>query len=143
MTEVEVRQVAGSSFLARGPSNHWVPIDAPVDEQGQDAGARPMELLLMALGGCTGIDVVLMLKKIRVPIDDLQIKLSGERAEEPPRSFTAIKISYHFWGNDLPLAKLQRAVEMSQEKYCSVAHTITQAANISSEIITHQPGEAL
>ena len=143
MTEVEVRQVAGSSFLARGPSNHWVPVDAPEDEQGQDAGARPMELLLMALGGCTGIDVVLMLKKMRVPFDDLQIKLSGEREAEPPRIYTGIKISYHVWGEDLPMAKLERAVELSQEKYCSVSNTLNQTVSISSEIITHQPGEAL
>ena len=141
MTDVELRQVAGSSFLARGASNHWVPVDAPEDEQGQDAGAWPMELLLMALGGCTGIDVVLILKKMRVAFNDLQIKLSGERTEEPPRSFTGIKISYHFWGNDLPLAKLERAVELSQEKYCSVANTINGVVAITSEIITHSPGE--
>jgi len=101
-----------------------------------------MELLLMALGGCTGIDIVLMLKKMRVEVDDFRISLSGKRPAEPPRVYTDIIVTYHFWGNELPMAKLERAVSLSQEKYCSVANTINKVAKITGKIETHTPGEA-
>lgn len=137
MTEVEVRRVAGSTFLAKGSSNHWVPMDAAADNGGHDAAARPMELVLMALGGCTGIDVELMLGKMRVDIDNLRIEIQGERADDHPRVYTNINITYHFWGNDLPMDKLQRAVQLSEEKYCSVTHMLNKTATITTDIQVH------
>ncbi|MFC1619328.1 OsmC family protein [Candidatus Neomarinimicrobiota bacterium] len=139
--EVEVRRVEGSTFLAKGPSNHWVVMDAKPENRGQDGGARPIELVLMALGGCSGIDVELMLNKMRVEIRDFRIQLIGERAETQPRKFTKIKMVYHFWGRDLPKQKLERAVQLSEEKYCSVTHTINESVEIESEIVLYNEEE--
>ena len=135
--EVDVRRVEGSTFIARGPSNHWVVMDAKPENYGQDAGARPMELLLMALGGCSGIDVELILRKMRVDVRDFRIQITGKRAEKEPRKFTHIHVTYHFRGQDLPMEKLQRAVKLSDEKYCSVTHTINDSVEITSEIVVH------
>ena len=143
VTEVEVRQLQGGTFVGRGPSNHWVNIDTGTEEEGHAAGSGPMELVLMALGTCSGIDINLMLKKMRVPVEDLQIRLAGTRAADPPRKFTQITLTYHFWGLDLPASKLERAVSLSLEKYCSVANTLNGVADIGTEIVTHAPGETL
>jgi putative redox protein len=139
--EVEVRRVEGSTFLARGPSNHWVVMDAKPENRGQDGGARPIELVLMALGGCSGIDVELILNKMRIEIRDFRIQLIGERAETEPRKFTKIRLVYHFWGRDLPKHKLERAVQLSEDKYCSVTHTINESVEIKSEIMLHKENE--
>ena len=137
MTEVEVRRVEGSTFLARGSSNHWVVMDAKPENHGHDGGTRPVELVLMALGGCSGIDVELILRKMRVEVKDFRIILSGERAETEPRKFTKVHVAYHFWGQDLPRKKLQRAVQLSEEKYCSVTHTLNESVEITSEVVLH------
>ena len=139
--EVEVRRVEGSTFLAKGPSNHWVVMDAKPENRGQDGGARPVELVLMALGGCSGIDVDLILGKMRIDVRDFRIQLIGERTENQPRKFTKIRICYHFWGKDLPLQKLERAVKLSDEKYCSVTHTFNKSVEIESEIVLHEDEE--
>ncbi|MCH8837069.1 MAG: OsmC family protein [Candidatus Marinimicrobia bacterium] len=102
MTEVEVRRVEGSTFLAKGPSNHWVVMDAKPENHGQDGGARPMELVLMAMGGCSAIDIELMLRKMRLKLSDFRIHLNCERADSEPRVYTRIHAEYHFWGRDLP-----------------------------------------
>ena len=143
MTEVEVRRLEGSTFLAKGPSNHWVVMDAKPENFGQDGGARPIELMLMALGGCSGIDVELILRKMRVKVRDFRIQLSSTRAETEPRKFTGIHVAYHFWGHDLPRKKLERAVKLSEEKYCSITHTINESVDITSEIIVHAQEEAI
>ncbi len=137
MTEVEVRRVEGSTFLAQGPSNHWVVMDATPENRGQDGAARPMELVLMALGGCSGIDVELMLRKMRIQPSDFRIVLKGERAETEPRVYTRIHAEYHFWGRDLPREKLERAVKLSDQKYCSVSNMLNKVAAITTEVILH------
>jgi putative redox protein len=135
--DVEVQRVQGCTFIARGPSNHWVVMDSKPEYYGRDAGARPVELLLMSLGGCSGVDVELILRKMRVNVRDLRIQIAGEQREKQPRKFTKIHVTYHFWGQDLPLEKLQRAVKLSDEKYCSVTHTINDSVEITSEIVVH------
>lgn len=141
MTEVIVKQVEGSTFLAKGLSNHWVAIDADESEHGSDAGARPMELLLMGLGGCMGIDIELMLTKMRVKVDRFEMEIRGTRPDDPPRYYNKIHTVFHFWGTDLPLGKLQKAVELSEEKYCSVYHSLRQDTAKTSEIKIHLPVE--
>lgn len=142
MTHIDIRRVDGSTFLAKGPSNHWVVMDALPKNHGHDGGARPVELLLMALGGCSGIDVELILRKMRVKVDDFRIEVSGERAETPPRVYTRIHTIYHFWGDNLPLEKLERAVKLSEEKYCSVSHMLNKVATITTEVVVHAVAEA-
>ena len=138
MTAVQVRRVDGSTFLARGPTNHWVVMDAGKDEGGHEGGSSPMELVLMALGGCSGIDVELMLHKMHVAVRDLRIEITAERAEEHPRVYTSIQVAYHFWGRGLPRSKLERAVALSQETYCSVSNMLNKVADLTSEIVVHE-----
>ena len=88
--DVEVRRVEGSTFVAKGPSNHWVVMDARPEYHGQDAGARPVELLLMSLGGCSGVDVELILRKMRVDVRDFRIQISGEQREKQPQGTVTI-----------------------------------------------------
>ena len=137
MLDVEVLRVEGSTFIAKGPSNHWVVMDAKPENHGQDGGARPVELVLMALGGCSGIDIELMLRKMRIKVSDFRLQLSAERAETDPRVFTKVHTEYHFWGRDLPREKLERAVKLSDEKYCSVGNMLNKGAALTTEVIIH------
>ena len=92
---------------------------------------------MMALGGCSGVDVEIILRKMRVKVRDFRIILSGERTETQPRKFTKIHLAYHFWGEDLPRKKLERAVQLSDEKYCSVTHSLNESVEIISDVIVH------
>ncbi len=137
MTEIEVRRIEGSTFIARGPTNHWVVMDTKPEEHGHDGSARPMELVLMAMGGCSGIDIELMLQKMRIKLSDFRIVLKGERADSEPRVYTRIHAEYHFWGRDLPREKLERAVKLSDERYCSVSNMLNKVAAVTTEVILH------
>ena len=101
---------------------------------GLDLGPRPKELLLSALGGCTGIDVVEILKKMRVPLEGLEVRLSADTTEEHPKVFTAIRLEYVFRGKELPLDKLERAVQLSRERYCGVSAMLEKACPIHVDI---------
>ncbi len=138
MTEVQFRRLEGGTFVGIGPSNHWVVMDTAEDEAGHNGGPRPMELVLMALGSCSGIDVELMLRKMRVPLQDFRIEISGKRAEEHPRVYTSIKVAYHFWGHRLPKPKLERAVAISQETYCSVNNMLNKVVDMTTEVVAHE-----
>lgn len=108
-------------------------MDAAAEAGGADTGPRPMEMILAALGGCSGIDVVHILKKMRIPFDALDIRLNGTRRDEHPRHFTAIEVEYVFRGAGLEdkRRRLEEAVRLSQEKYCSVAAMLKGAAQLS------------
>ncbi len=116
-----VKQLTGMTFAAKADSNHWVTMDGPIDLGGSNAGSRPKELLLMALGGCTGSDVVSILRKKRAPIEAFEIRLTAETREEHPQIFTSIHIEYLFVGEGIPTADVERAIELSTTKYCSVS----------------------
>ena len=98
--------------------------DASVEAGGRGLGPTPMELVLIGLGGCMGIDVVLILKKARVALESFSMKLDGERAAENPRGFTKIKISLFFKGRGLNETVISRAISLSLEKYCSVRSSL-------------------
>lgn len=140
--EIHAKHAGGMTFLARGGSNHWVVMDSDPAVGGDDAGARPMELLLMGLAGCTGMDVISILRKKRVAVEGFEIRVHGDRREEHPKAFTNIEIEYIFIGRDLPRHHLERAVELSQEKYCGAAATLRAAATISHRITIREPEEA-
>ncbi len=142
MTEVEVRRLEGSTFMAKGPSSHWVVMDSTPKNYGQDGAAQPMEMVLFAMGGCSGIDIDLILRKMSVEMDDFRLKISGEQAETEPRIYTKIHVEYHFWGTDLPLAKLKKAAQLTDEKYCPVTNMLNKVAEVTTEVIVHKPGEA-
>ncbi|MCI2429647.1 OsmC family protein [Candidatus Acetothermia bacterium] len=130
MYEATVRYVDGMQFVGLSGSGHAVVLDAAEDNNGQDSGPRPTELLLIATGGCTGMDVVSILKKMQIVFTKFEMKVEGERAPEPPRYFTNVHIVYRVWG-DLPEEKLKRAIELSLEKYCSVSQSLRPRAQIS------------
>jgi len=120
----------GLSFIGQGESGHEILMDASRSAGGEDRGARPMELLLHGLAGCMGIDVVMILQKMQAEIEDLEIQVQGKRAEEHPRRFLEITISFRISGKGLDDNKVSRAVELSHSKYCSASNSLT------AEIIT-------
>ena len=124
-------------FSAKGTSNVEVHIDGATDIGGDNAGARPMELILMGLGGCTAIDVLLILKKQRQAVEDVRLIIDGER--EPgavPAPFRKIHVKYIFKGQ-LDADKVQRAIDLSMDKYCSVTAMLEKAADITHSFEIH------
>ena len=113
---------------------HEIMLDLGVDAGGQNLGPRPKPLLLASLGGCTAMDVISILRKMRVEPEYFNVKVEGEVTEEHPKHFTRIHLIYEFKGKDLPLDKLQKAVDLSQERYCGISFTLKKAVEITSEI---------
>ena len=116
-------------------NNHKIIIDADESVGGNDRGPRPKALTLVSLGGCTGMDVVSILKKMRVDFEKLDIDVEAELTEEHPKYYHKIKIIYKFKGNDLLMDKLEKAVTLSQDRYCGVTAMLSKAAEIDYEII--------
>jgi putative redox protein len=129
---VTVPLEGGMRFTAHGESGHAVVMDASPKGGGADSASHPIEVLLSALGGCTGMDVVSILRKIKTEPSAFRIEIDGERASELPKRFTKIHWTYVVAG-DVPEANLQRAIDLSLEKYCPVASTRTGIAEITSE----------
>ena len=126
-----LKQLDGIAFAAKGDTNHWVTMDGPASVGGTDAASRPKELVLFALAGCTASDVVNILKKKRVPLQDFEMHLTGHEAEEHPKVFTDIHVEYVFFGDDISPADVERAIELSTTKYCSVSAMLTPKVNIT------------
>ncbi len=120
---VESKWLGKRHFTSTGPSGHPVEMDAKVEDGGEDKGNRPMELLLMGLSGCTGIDVTLILERMREPLESLTIHADGVRREEKPQAFTEIRLTYEMTGPVQP-AKAWRAIHLSEEKYCSASASL-------------------
>jgi putative redox protein len=127
MQTASVKWVAGEEFLATTPSGHAVPFDA---DRKHNSAPGPMEMLLGALGACTSVDVVLILAKKRKKLARLEVTVSGERATEPPTVWTQIEIVYRLAG-DLDDKSVRDAIELSQNKYCSVSAMLGKTAKIS------------
>lgn len=125
-------------LVGKAETNHWVPMDTSLAGDGHAGGNSPMELVLLAVGGCTAMDVLGILKKKRVELDDFEIALEAERAETHPRVFTSIKLIYHFTGRGLLRSDLEQAVALSQDKYCSVAAMLRGAVPLSYAIEVHE-----
>lgn len=115
-------------------SGHHVIMDATPEVGGEDAGARPKPLMLAALAGCTGMDVISILKKMKIEPDTFNVKVEGDVTEEHPKHYVSMHIIYEFTGNNLPMDKLQKAIELSQDKYCGVSHAYKKAMPVTYEI---------
>lgn len=126
-----LKQLDGITFAAKGDSNHWIMMDGPGAVGGTDAASRPKELILYALAGCTGSDVVSILRKKRVPLQGFEMHLTGHEADEHPKVFTDIHVEYVFFGKDIKPADVERAIELSTTKYCSVSAMLTPKVRIS------------
>ena len=101
----------------------------------------PMQLLLAALGGCTGMDIAVILKKKHLDLTDLKVKVRGKRAEDYPMIWTEIEVTYLLWGNDLNKKDVEQAIALSEEKYCSVGIMLEKAAAVRSNYRILKPGE--
>lgn len=115
-------------------NNHKFMIDADEKVGGKDRGPRPKPLMLAALVGCTGMDVVSILKKMRVEVDDFNVSVEGEQNDEHPVQYARMHIIYEFKGKDLPRAKIEKAVNLSQERYCGVSDFYRKVIPITHEI---------
>ncbi|MDD3195496.1 MAG: OsmC family protein [Paludibacter sp.] len=119
-------------------NGHVLKMDAPVEGGGTNTGPGPKKLQLAALSGCTGMDVVSILKKMRVEIEGLNIEVEGNLADEHPKYYTSMHVIYHFKGKNLPIDKLQKAVKMSEDTYCGVRALYSRAIEMTSEIRTEE-----
>lgn len=113
---------------------HKVVIDAGVESGGDNLGPRPKKLMLTALAGCTGIDVIMILKKMKVVPESFQVIVEADVTEEHPKHYHKIKVIYQFKGKDLPMEKLEKAVKLSETTYCGVTAVYKKAMEITSEI---------
>ena len=126
-----LKQVKGITFAGKTDSNHWITVDGPENFGGSDAGIRPKELLLLSLAGCTASDVVSILQKKRVKLDDFEINISAEMTEEHPKVFTKIDLEYVFYGDNIAEKDVERAIELSETKYCGVTAMLEKALAIN------------
>ncbi len=121
------------SFVGESGSGHSVVMDGAPEAGGRNLGIRPMEMLLLGLGGCTAFDVVSILKKSRQDLVDCEVEIEAERAEEVPKVFTRIHIHFIVSGTDLDDGKVKKAVELSADKYCSASRMLEKTAEITHD----------
>ena len=131
----KVTWVEGALFVAEAGSGHTFTMDGSADVGGRNLGARPMEVMLMAMGGCTAIDVVSMLKKQRQDILGVEVSLVGERATEHPMVYSEVKVVYTVRGRKLSRPLVERAVSLSDEKYCSATAMFKKTAKVTHEVV--------
>lgn len=131
--KARVKWVGDAMFVGESGSGHAVVMDGPPEFGGRNLGIRPMEMMLLGMGGCSAFDVVLILKKARQAIEDCEVELSAERAEENPKVFTKIHIHFIVKGRGLKEAQVERAVKLSAEKYCSATIMISQVAEVTHD----------
>lgn len=137
--KASVTWTGGMSFEGKADSGHTIVMDAAPDFGGENKGARPMELLLLGMGGCTSIDVMNILQKSRQDVTDCVAEMVAERADEIPKVFTRIHVHFKVTGKGLDPKKVERAVNLSADKYCSASIMLGETAEISHdfEIIEH------
>lgn len=123
----ELRWEGGAAFTARSGSGHELRLDGPPEHGGENSGLRPMEALLLGLGGCAAFDIVHILQRARQDVQGCDLRLSAERAEEVPAVFTRIQMRFQLRGRELSEAQVERAVRMSAEKYCSASIMLQRA----------------
>ncbi len=130
---VKTKWVDGMAFECE-ISGHKVTIDAGSQVGGNDLGPRPKALMLASLGGCTAMDVISILKKMRVEVKDLNVIVEGDLTDEHPKHFYKMHVIYEVTGKDLPMDKIKKAVDLSEDRYCGVSAVYKQTMEITSEI---------
>lgn len=131
--KAKVTWINGRAFLGESGSGHAVVMDGASEAGGRNIGVRPMEMMLLGLGGCTAFDVVMILEKAREKITGCEVALEAERASEDPKVFTAVKFIYTFTGKNLKPAIVERAINLSAEKYCSASKMFEKTAKLTHE----------
>lgn len=128
---VVVKYSGGLQFVGESSTGHAIVMDGDPEVGGNDTAPRPTELLLLGLGGCTGMDTISILKKKKQPVEGLEIVLRGEKAENHPKRFTKIQMEYIVKGKGIDEAAVKRAIQLSAEKYCSVKATLEGNTEVS------------
>ena len=131
--KARVRWLDHMSFVGESGSGHSVVMDASPDVGGRDLGVRPMEMLLLGLGGCSSIDVMMILQKARQAVTNCTVEISAERADSEPKIFTKIHLHFVVEGRNLAAAKVERAINLSAEKYCSASIMLAKSADITHD----------
>ena len=133
--EAKVTWQKKMSFVGTGKFGLTVPIDTSIENGGDSSGFSPMELLLVGLAGCTAMDVISILEKKRQKVSRFEVRVNGERASEHPKVFTNIVVEYIVGGESIDRAAVERAVELSETKYCSAMAIISKTAKIERKIV--------
>lgn len=133
MPKAKVVWNRGLQFVGISGSNHAVVADTSPEVGGFNAGPTPTELVLIAQGACTGMDVVSILRKKRVDFDEFEVEVEAETPPEHPKYLKKVHLTYKIWGKEVPEGALKRAIELSLEKYCTVANSLKGRAEISYE----------
>ena len=128
------------TYVAQSPSGHALVMDGPPELGGHNLGPRPMEMLLMGMGGCTAVDVVSILRKARQNLRGCEIEIAAERADSDPKVFTQIHVHFILTGPDLSAKHIERAIHLSAEKYCSASIMLGQTAKITHTFEIRQEG---
>jgi len=128
-------------FTGYSNNGHSIPLDAARVAGGHDAGASPMELLLTALGGCTGMDVISILGKKQQDVTGFEVQVEGVRADEHPRVYTGIWVKFIVTGHGVDAKAVERAIELSRDKYCGVAATLRHTAQIHYDYVIQEADE--
>ena len=129
----KVKWLDNMSFVGESASGHSVVMDGPAEFGGQNLGIRPMEMLILGLGGCSSFDVMLILKKSRQKVDRCEVELDYDRAEESPKVFTRIHMHFIVTGRGLDSTKVEKAISLSAEKYCSASVMLGKTAKITHD----------
>ncbi|TVQ85524.1 MAG: OsmC family protein [Chromatiaceae bacterium] len=131
--KARVKWVEGTTMLGESGSGHALVLDGPPEFGGRNLGVRPMELLLLGLGGCTQFDVLLILRKARQVVTDCVVEVSAERAAQDPKVFTRIHVHFILSGRDLDPRQVERAIRLSADKYCSASIMLGATATLTHD----------
>jgi len=127
----KITLVDGMQFVGTANSGHEVIMDAAPEVGGQNKGSRPMELVAIALGGCTGMDVISILRKKKQDVRGFEINVTGQKADEYPKRYTSMHIEFVIKGKDISEEAVKRAIELSSDKYCAVSGTIKPGTEVT------------
>ena len=131
--KARIKWIEGVSFAGQSESGHTVVMDGPPDAGGKNLGVRPMEMLLLGMGGCTAFDVVHILKKSRQPVTDCVAEIDADRADADPKVFTRIHVHFIITGKGLDPKRVEQAVKLSAEKYCSASIMLGKVADVTHD----------
>ena len=138
MSEIKIKWAGDDQFVASDQKGHSVVMDIPVEKGGGGTGFRPSDLLPVALGGCSAVDVVRILQKKRQDLKKLEVSVSWEQEQEFPQYFKKIHLNYRITGNGIKKETVERAIQLSEEKYCSVGVTLKPKAEITSSYVIEE-----
>lgn len=141
VSKAYLKQVKGLTFVGKTDSNHWVTIDGPEEFFGSNAAIRPKELLLLSLAGCTASDVVAILQKKRVKVDNFEMNVTAEMTETHPKIYSNIDLEFVVYGKDIKEKDVERAIQLSEEVYCGVTAMLKSTVKIRTSYRIVETGE--